>query len=167
MGHTVKGQPSRTYRPSRGPMNTMPRINERILPFPTVSQVRRMRSPSVNNIGFNNLKPSSLLAILNANNIRNLYRVRPTLAVPNIGAPADRRALDKIVANARAAYKAAETNAQRTAIYSKFKKNHSRALAALKAKVVANMKELNNLTKNVRLSRNLQGTVNALKKSFR
>lgn len=167
MGHTVKGQSPRTYRPSRGPMNTMPRINERVLPIPHGSPTTRRRSLTVNNIGFNNLPPSALLAILRANNLANLYHIRPSLAVPNIGAPADRRRLRNIVNSARANYKAANTNENRKAVYARFKQNHSAGLRALKAKYVENVRELNNLTKNVRLSRNLRGAVNALKKSIR
>jgi len=167
MGHTIKGQSPRTYRPSRGPMNTMARINERVLPFPGASPVRRSRSPTVNNIGYNNLTPSALLAILRANNLANLYHVRPSLAVPNIGAPADRRRLRNIVNSARANYKAANTNEARKTVYAKFKNNHSKGLKALKAKHVANLRELNNATKNVRLSSQLRSVVNALKKSIR
>ena len=166
MGHTIKGQPSRTYRPSRGSMNTMPRINERVLPLLYGSPTTRHRSLTVNNIGFKNLSPSALLAILRANNLANLYHVRPSLAVPNIGAPGARRNLSNVVSKARAEYKSSTKNSERAAIYSKFKKNHSKALAALKAKHVANLKELNNLTKNVRLTRNLRSAVNALKKSI-
>lgn len=166
MGHTIKGQPSRTYRPSRGSMNTMPRINERVLPLLYGSPTTRHRSLTVNNIGFKNLSPSALLAILRANNLANLYHVRPSLAVPNIGAPGARRNLSNVVSKARADYKAATTNENRKAVYAQFKKNHSNGLRALKAKYVANLKELNNLTKNVRLTRSLSGAVNALKKSI-
>jgi hypothetical protein len=121
----------------------------------------------VNNIGFNNLPPTALLAILRANNLANLYHIRPSLAVPNIGAPANRRNLNQIVSKARTAYQAANTNEKRKAVYAQFKRNHSVGLKALKAKYVENVRELNNLTKNVRLSRNLRGAVNALKKSIR
>jgi hypothetical protein len=167
MGHTIKGQSPRTYRPSRGPMNTMARINERVLPFPPESPVGRRRILAVNNIGYNNLSASALLAILRASNLGNLYHTRPSLAVPNIGAPSARRNLSNIVARARANYKAAKTNENRKTVYAQFKKNHSKGLRALKARHMANLQELNNATKNVRLSRNLRGAVNALKKSLR
>lgn len=163
MGHTIKGQRPGTYQPR----NTMPTIKERLLPVPPETRMRRRVNLSVNNIGINNLPPTALLAILRANNLANIYHLRPSLAVPNIGAPANRRNISNIVNKARIAYKAAQTNEARKNVYANFKKRHSNALASLKAKYIKNMRELNNLTKNMRLTQALRGAVNVLKKSIR
>ena len=120
-----------------------------------------------------NYGPSNLTALLTYN-----PHARHTLArvggnVPSLGIARDRANLQRIINNARAKYQNAKTNANRAAIYRNFAKNHAAALNVLKRKHILMLQELNEAIHNARmppgnrLTKSLQGAVNALKASLR
>lgn len=74
-----------------------------------------------------------------------LFNIRTSSNVPNLGVPANRAPLQRIINDARRKYAAAKTNAARVSIYLKFYKNHTSAMNALKRKHLANTRELNAL----------------------
>jgi hypothetical protein len=92
---------------------------------------------------------------------------------PSLGIARDRANLQRIISRARAKYQNAKTNENRAAIYRNFAKNHTAALNVLKRKHIDMLKELNALMQNARmppgnrLTKSLQGAVNALKASMR
>jgi len=85
----------------------------------------------------------------------------------------NRANLQRIINSARAKYQNAKTNANRIAIYRQFTKNHAAALNSLKLKHIKMLEELNAVIQNTRmtpgnrLTKSLQGAVNALKASMR
>lgn len=164
MPHQYKGQPAHSYRPSatRRPSKLSPIIES---PKPR-------SAPRARNLGWN-YGPSNLLALLtyNPNATHTLARVGGN--VPSLGIARDRANLQRIISKARAKYQNAKTNENRAAIYRNFAKNHTTALNSLKLKHIKMLEELNALMQNTRmppgnrLTKSLQGAVNALKASMK
>jgi hypothetical protein len=73
------------------------------------------------------------------------FNIRTSSNVPNLGVPANRAPLQRIINDARRKYAAAKTDMARVSIYRKFYRNHTIAMNALKRKHLANIRELNAL----------------------
>jgi hypothetical protein len=172
MPYKFHGQPVHSYKPSA---SRRPSKLETIFESPpkTRSKPRSpARIPRVQNLGWN-YGPSNLLALLtyNPHAPRTLARVGGN--VPALAVARDRANLQRIINNARAKYQNAKTNANRIAIYKQFAKNHKAALNSLKLKHIKMLEELNAVIQNSqmtpgnKLTKSLQGAVNALKASLK
>jgi len=143
-----------------------------------VGQYRRMWRPSLSAIRQSPRVSSTRRSPLkgwNYNN-RNNYLGIITGYGPNVppwGAPTNRAALQKVINNARAAYRKAKTPVSKNAVLNQFARNHAAALNALRRIHIAQLenlkKEINALrqTSSNRLSRSLNSQVSKLLANLR
>ena len=163
MPHELHGQPARSYKPSAT------RRPSKLSPITESPKARSApRSPRTQNLGWN-YGPSNLLHLLTYNPHTRHTLARTGGNVPSLGIARDRANLQRVINNARTKYQNAKTNENRSAIYKQFARNHEAALNVLKLKHIKMLKELNALmlTPGNRLTKSLQGAVNALKASLR
>lgn len=170
MGHTIKGQPPRKYRPSVGRRPSgLGSISE--LASPKTAK-RRFSVPKPENLGFN-YEPANLIALLKYTPKAHPAMPRTSGNAPNLGTIRNRKEIQNLVADARAKYQNAKKNEMRRMMIARqFMKNHAIALKRLKNAHIQMLRNLNSEMKganspSTRLSRLLNANVAKLKETLR